>query len=424
MPRITINVKDLTSPVSTELIENIVYMPGFAGTDATATTGPVLCRTKKEFRTVFGTKAATVPNKTDDGGDNYAIYCSFLMAETLLDDGLYVLYEVPTKESNSVTTPVTTVADFTTAVKTADFWNKLKDKGFYDFRFITLGCSASISAEDIKVINANIKAVSEARKDCTAVLDHAAAETKDNLLNIEKREDCFGSVADKFTRCITPWCKFEGNDDNGKAISGVELPGSFFYLESFANSVKNNNAVWFSNAGVIRGVAAHLGEPLIKYGSLDIEQLQPETGEDLDTGESTFAVNPIAYVRPYGFRIWGNRTAEIIDSTITKDASLKASHFANVMEGVVELSKTLYNSSVLSMFEQNSDVLWNNFKNLIEILLDRMLSNQGVKGYKITRVNSAKKGTLSAIVRIIPTEGVEFFNLTIELGDDLTITLQ
>lgn len=419
MPRITINVKDLTSPVSTELIENIVYMPGFAGTDATETTGPVLCRTKKEFRRVFGTKAATVPNKTEDA-DNYAIYCSLLMAETLLDDGLYVLYEVPMKDSN----PVTTVADFTTAVKTADFWNKLKDKGFYDFRFITLGYLASIAAVDIKVINANIKAVSEARKDCTAVLDHAKETTKADLIDITKREDCFGSVADKFTRCITPWCNFIGNDDSGKAISGVELPGSFFYLESFANSVKNNNAVWFSNAGVIRGVAPHLGEPLIKYGSLDIEKLQPETGEDLDTGNSTFAVNPIAYVRPYGFRIWGNRTAEIIDSTITKDASLKASHFANVMEGVVELSKTLYNSSVLSMFEQNSDVLWNNFKNLIEILLDRMLSNQGVKGYKITRVNSAKKGTLSAIVRIIPTEGVEFFNLTIELGDDLTITLQ
>ena len=419
MPRITINVKDLTSPVSTELIENIVYMPGFAGTDATATTGPVLCRTKKEFREVFGTKAATVPDKTSS--DNYAIYCSLLMAETLLDDGLYVLYEVPADEDK---VQVTTVTEFTAAVKTANFWNKLKDKGFYDFRFITLGCPASIAAADIKVINANIKAVSEARKDCTAVLDHAAAETKDNLTNIEKREECFGSVADKFTRCITPWCKFEGNDDSGKAILGVELPGSFFYLESFANSVKNNNAVWFSNAGVIRGVAAHLGEPLIKYGSLDIEKLQPETGEDLKAEKSTFAVNPIAYVRPYGFRIWGNRTAEIIDSTITKDASLKASHFANVMEGVVELSKTLYNSSVLSMFEQNSDVLWNNFKNLIEILLDRMLSNQGVKGYKITRVNSAKKGTLSAIVRIIPTEGVEFFNLTIELGDDLTITLQ
>lgn len=419
MPRITINVNDLTSPVSTELIENIVYMPGFAGTDATETTGPVLCRTKKEFRKVFGTKAATVPNKTDDA-DNYAIYCSLLMAETLLDDGLYVLYEVPVKESN----PVTTVADFTTAVKAADFWNKLKDKGFYDFRFITLGYPASIAAADIKVINANIKAVSEARKDCTAVLDHAKETTKADLIDITKREDCFGSVADKFTRCITPWCKFEGNDDNGKALLGIEFPGSFFYLESFANSIKNNNAVWFSNAGVIRGVAAHLGEPLIKYGSLDIEKLQPETGESLEASNSTFAVNPIAYVRPYGFRIWGNRTAEIIDSTITKDASLKASHFANVMEGVVELSKTLYNSSVLSMFEQNSDVLWNNFKNLIEILLDRMLSNQGVKGYKITRVNSAKKGTLSAIVRIIPTEGVEFFNLTIELGDDLTITLQ
>lgn len=419
MPRITINVKDLTSPVSTELIENIVYMPGFAGTDATATTGPVLCRTKKEFRNVFGTKAATVPDKTEDA-DNYAIYCSLLMAETLLDDGLYVLYEVPVKESN----PVTTVADFTTAVKTANFWDKLKDKGFYDFRFITLGYPASIAAADIKVINANIKAVSEARKDCTAVLDHAKEATKADLIDITKREECFGSVADKFTRCITPWCNFIGNDDNGKAISGVELPGSFFYLESFANSVKNNNAVWFSNAGVIRGVAAHLGEPLIKYGSLDIEKLQPETGEDLEASNSTFAVNPIAYVRPYGFRIWGNRTAEIIDSNITKDASLKASHFANVMEGVVELSKTLYNSSVLSMFEQNSDVLWNNFKNLIEILLDRMLSNQGVKGYKITRVNSAKKGTLSAIVRIIPIEGVEFFNLTIELGDDLTITLQ
>ena len=70
------------------------------------------------------------------------------------------------------------------------------------------------------------------------------------------------------------------------------------------------------------------------------------------------------------------------------------------------------------MFEQNSDVLWINFKSKIMPLLDRMASSNGVSGYKIIKLDSAKKTEVKAQIKIFPIYAVESFDINIVLTNE------
>jgi hypothetical protein len=49
-----------------------------------------------------------------------------------------------------------------------------------------------------------------------------------------------------------------------------------------------------------------------------------------------------------------------------------------------------------------------------------MRADQGIKGYKITKVAVDKKALLTARIRIVPIEAVEDFDISIYLEDSLT----
>jgi hypothetical protein len=49
-----------------------------------------------------------------------------------------------------------------------------------------------------------------------------------------------------------------------------------------------------------------------------------------------------------------------------------------------------------------------------------MKADQGIKGYKITKVAVNKKALLTAKIRIVPIEAVEDFDISISLEDSLT----
>ena len=49
-----------------------------------------------------------------------------------------------------------------------------------------------------------------------------------------------------------------------------------------------------------------------------------------------------------------------------------------------------------------------------------MKADQGIKGYKITKVANDKKALLTANIRIVPIEAVEDFDISIYLKDSLT----
>lgn len=294
-------------------------------------------------------------------------------------------------------------------------WNRLSDVNEYDIRFLTTGAYA-ISTN--KMLNCAVK-----RGDCTALVDHSKLVTTVAGVRsaIESVVSSSNDKAGDFSAAFTPWLKLRLSDNSEDV---VEMPGSAGYLLAYARSAQTNPS-WYAAAGSYRGVIPGLVEPLVSYSKADCEQLQArastgEVGLD-DAGDNVgIAINPICYIRPFGVIVYGNRTLR--DNK--EGEGTKATSFLNVRNCVNTLKKELYFASNKYTFEQNSEVLWINFKSQITPLLDKMQSGNGIEGYKIVRLATNAKARLKARVVIIPIEAVEDFELEVYLEDSLEVVEQ
>ena len=85
--------------------------------------------------------------------------------------------------------------------------------------------------------------------------------------------------------------------------------------------------------------------------------------------------------------------------------------------------QTFYTCKSLT-FEQNTDVLWANFKAQISPLLDKMVSGGGIDDYVILRIKTDKKATVKAKIVIYPVEPVEDWDITLELTDTTSTAVE
>jgi hypothetical protein len=53
-------------------------------------------------------------------------------------------------------------------------------------------------------------------------------------------------------------------------------------------------------------------------------------------------------------------------------------------------------------------------------MLEKMKADQGITDYKIIKVKNNRKAFLSAILRIVPVEAVEDFDISVYLEDSLS----
>ena len=127
MPKITILEKDLTTAGASELLSNIIYVPGYAITGPENT--PTLCRTLDEFKETFG----SVPYKFKNNqyintGSNIYAYAddyekSYTYALELVNRGLPILFERYVKNTDYVASA--------TLTSTSDTKNGLIIKAIY-----------------------------------------------------------------------------------------------------------------------------------------------------------------------------------------------------------------------------------------------------------------------------------------------------
>ena len=392
MPKYKIREEDNTGTLELGQQPNVIYVPG-AASEKTA---------PKMYTSLSAFKA--------DVGTVYTADDSALLAMQLLRLGMHVLYQgfVATEGAISIE---------------EDDWKELEDKNLYDVRFLTTGAYACPT-------NAMI-ATAANRGDCIALIDHPTQATYD-VGSIREYFEGFASATSSkqadplaFATGFTPWLTANLSDKDGTAVS-KSIPASFGYLFAYARSLQTN-PLWKAVAGVFRGVIPELSSVAYVYNNAECEQLQARasTGEvDLDEeGDNAgIAINPIAYRRYNGFAggfnyvICGNRTMHVnAGYTI-------ATSFLNVRLLISELSKALYNASIVYTFEQNTDVLWANFSALITPILDNMQAGEGINGYRIDRIPTTKKARLCARVTIVPVEAVEDFELTISLEDSIEVT--
>ena len=294
-------------------------------------------------------------------------------------------------------------------------WEALSDKSLYDIRFLTTGAYAANATQDMV-------ACATKRGDCVALIDHPISY---NSSSVSEIRGYFATFESKFASGFTPWFKTNDEDLGGTKTSVVSIPASFGYLFAYARSIQNNPD-WYAVAGKFRGNIQELNGISRKYTSAEVEILQGRSanGEvELDgSGDNIgFAINPIAYVRGYGYLIWGNRTLIYNEDSGDGTGELTASAFLNVRHICIDIVKSLYAAARKYTFEQNSNTLWLNFKHEIQPLLDKMVSGNGIITYTMEQIPTTKKARLSARISITPIEGVEDFELELYLEDSLEV---
>ena len=218
------------------------------------------------------------------------------------------------------------------------------------------------------------------------------------------------------------------NEENGKYCAmtvpsvvysnGLRMPGAFHYLACFINAVQAGFAEWYAAAGYTRGVSSYrIANTTVTLGEIAINTLEPRS----TTGDETspkFACNVIANFRG-SYYLWGNRTALPLGDAKGTAGDLSAGHFLNIRQLCTTIKKQLHVACRRFTFDPNSDTLWFNFVNAIRPTLDIMKADQGIRDYKILKVNEAnpKKATLKAKIRVIPIEAVEDFDIEVSLED-------
>ena len=311
----------------------------------------------------------------------------------------------------------------------ADFWAPLKDKATYRIRYLTTGGCYDYSVYKLMadVVNFNNKTTladadtllsgSSGRGDCIALFDIDESKLDASYATPKELATAFGDQAklieaNKNCAIFAPRVVYVEDEDEVYGANDIKLPCSLHFLLCAAKA-QENYAEWYAAAGYTRGIA----NKTIKYttynfGDLVINTLAPREPNSY-IGDNGKAINLILNERG-SYYLWGNRTAASLDKN-----GLKFSHFLNIRQLCTTLKQVIWEASRRFTFDPNSDVLWINFVNAVRPTLERMKGDQGIAGYRISRVETTEKAVLKAIIRIVPIEAVEDFDISIYLEDNV-----
>lgn len=437
--RINISERDLTQSVQALSNTDIVFVPGLSSSTTVEQYVPVTCTTLSEFTSTFGSYPvlfdADMPYTGLNSGNGFAEAAvpttgnlfdenapdpSWIYAAKLLSQGLQVIYCKINTDAQIVDGKFTGSASELYSQLSAVFASattNLTSKGDFDFKYLTSGGYPvfEYNANSIVLDMLNICAT---RGDAVALIDHtdnperklSASDTTSVIYVLNN------TYANSFTNgtygaMFSPWGIYPQSVYQSENFSTFNLPGSFAYLTSLAQSLQTNY-----NWAVVAGVSRGLVPGLIELHTNDVLTNAIADGyQNFGPGNSLAGLymNGITKIKPYGFCIWGNRTLRQ-NGTL----GLQAMSYLNLRNLTCDVKKQIYTACINLLYEQNTATLWTNFKSYLTPLLDQMVSGSGISGYRIIKNVSDSPTKISASIRIYPIYAVESFDITVFMTDD------
>jgi phage tail sheath protein FI len=113
-------------------------------------------------------------------------------------------------------------------------------------------------------------------------------------------------------------------------------------------------------------------------------------------------VNPIATFTTEGIKIWGNKTLQVKESALDR---------INVRRLLLQARKLISAVSIRLLFEQNDDIVRNQFLSLVNPILDNIRSERGLTDFRVVLDDdpeSIDRNELCGRIFIKPTRALEF----------------
>jgi len=194
-------------------------------------------------------------------------------------------------------------------------------------------------------------------------------------------------IDSNYTATYWPWVQVSDTDNNVL----LYLPPTRDVCRNIALT-DNVSFPWFAVAGVQRGV---------------VQAIKARKKLTLDERDTLYEgrINPIATFASEGLVIFGNKNLQ------TKDSALNR---LNVRRLLLQARKLISAVSIRLLFEQNDEVVRNQFKTLVNPILENIRSERGLTDFRVEVDNtpeSIDRGELNGRILIKPTRALEFITV-------------
>jgi hypothetical protein len=206
----------------------------------------------------------------------------------------------------------------------------------------------------------------------------------DVLLPEDVADQLSGQFDSNYTCTYWPWVQVNDVENNVY----IYLPPTRDVVRNIALT-DNISFPWFAVAGVQRG---------------DVDAIKARVKLTLSERDTLYEnrINPIATFASEGIKIWGNKTLQVKESALDR---------INVRRLLLQARKLISAVAIRLLFEQNDDIVRNQFLSLVNPILDNIRSERGLTDFRVVldvTPESIDRNELCGRIFLKPTRSLEF----------------
>jgi hypothetical protein len=235
------------------------------------------------------------------------------------------------------------------------------------------------------LIEEGIEMIEQDRADSLYIVTTPDTDASGDILLPEDVIDQLdGEFDSNYTATYWPWIQINDAENNVY----IYVPPTRDVVRNIALT-DNISFPWFAVAGVQRGDVNAIKAR---------KKLTQSERDTLYDGR----VNPIATFASEGIKIWGNKTLQVKDTALNR---------INVRRLLLQSRKLISAVSIRLLFEQNDDIVRNQFLSLVNPILDNIRSERGLTDFRVvldSDPESIDRNELCGRIFLKPTRALEF----------------
>ena len=242
--------------------------------------------------------------------------------------------------------------------------------------------------DNTNLVDATIEMIEEERADSLYIMTTPDTDSAGDVMSVEDVTDFLDGMYDSNYSC-TYWPWIQVNDTENNVY--VYMPPTRDVVRNIA--LTDNIAFpWFAVAGIQRG---------------DVNAIQARKKLTLSERDVLYEnrINPIATFTSDGIKIWGNKTLQVKDTALNR---------INVRRLLLQARKLISAVSIRLLFEQNDNVVRNQFLALVNPILDSIRAERGLTDFRVVLNNNPEdidRNQLTGQIFLKPTRALEFIQL-------------